>query len=56
MISFQSFFRKYDNVHEKIEIYNKSNDWTEIRKLHNLCHLCVIERHGTNGDFAHGFI
>ena len=22
----------------------------------NLCHLCVIDRHGKNGEYAHGFI
>ena len=22
----------------------------------NLCHLCVIERHGKTGEFAHGFL
>ena len=35
---------------------SKPKNWNEILRMHNLCHLCVIERHGKNGDFAHGFI
>ena len=41
---------------EVITVENKADDWTEILIKHNLCHLCVIERHGINGEFAHGFI
>ena len=43
-------------IQELIEIHKKPNSWNEILSLHNLCHLCVIERHGKNGEFAHGFI
>ena len=25
-------------------------------ELHNLCHLSVIERHGKNGEYSHGFL
>lgn len=41
---------------EQIHIENKVSDWDSIINSHNLCHLCVIERHGINGEFAHGFI
>ena len=41
---------------ETIEIKYKFNSWSEVLKLHNLCHLCVIERHGKNGEYAHGFL
>ena len=41
---------------ETIEIKNKFNSWNEILKKFNLCHLCVVERHGINGEFAHGFL
>tara|TARA_Y100001970_G_scaffold280428_1_gene389407 strand:+ start:4387 stop:6195 length:1809 start_codon:yes stop_codon:yes gene_type:complete len=41
---------------EVISINKKINNWKEILEEHNLCHLCVIERHGKNGEFAHGFI
>ena len=41
---------------ETIKIENKISNWTETLKKNNLCHLCVIERHGKNGDFAHGFL
>ena len=41
---------------ELIKINQKPNSWDEVLSLHNLCHLCVIERHGKNGEFAHGFI
>ena len=27
-----------------------------VIKKHNLCHLCVIERHNKSGDYAHGFL
>ena len=39
-----------------IEINNKINSWSEILNSKNLCHLCVIERHGKNGTYAHGFL
>jgi len=41
---------------ETINIDNKISDWTDTMKKNNLCHLCVIERHGKNGEFAHGFL
>ena len=25
-------------------------------RKHKLCHLCVIERHGINGSYSHGFL
>ena len=31
-------------------------DWSDVLAKHNLCHLCVIERHNKVGDFAHGFL
>ena len=43
-------------IQELIEIHKKPNSWNEILSLHNLCHLCVIERHGKNGECGHGFI
>ena len=39
-----------------ISVENKIFNWDDIMNNHNLCHLCVIERHGINGEFAHGFI
>ena len=41
---------------EVVFINKKISNWKEILEEHNLCHLCVIERHGQNGEFAHGFI
>ena len=41
---------------DQIEINEKNSDWSQILKSNNLCHLCVIERHNKNGDFAHGFL
>jgi adenine deaminase len=41
---------------ETIKINKKLKSWDEILISNNLCHLSVIERHGKNGDFAHGFI
>ena len=41
---------------EVITINNKIDSWKEVLKQHNLCHICVIERHGKNGEYAHGFI
>ena len=41
---------------EKINIDYEIDSWNEILDKHNLCHLCVIERHGLNGGFAHGFL
>ena len=41
---------------EVITINNKIDSWNEVLKQNNLCHICVIERHGKNGEYAHGFI
>jgi len=41
---------------ETIEINFRLNNWVEILESRNLCHLCVIERHGKNGEYAHGFL
>jgi len=41
---------------EIISIENQIISWNEILSLYNLCHLCVIERHGKTGEYAHGFI
>ena len=43
-------------IQETIEINYRVKSWLEILKSHNLCHLCVIERHGKNGEYAHGFL
>ena len=39
-----------------IKVKNRLFNWSDIISEYNLCHLCVIERHGINGEFAHGFI
>ena len=41
---------------EKIIIENKLHSWNDVLQIYNLCHVCVIERHRKNGEFAHGFI
>ena len=41
---------------EVIAIDKKIDSWNEVLQQHNLCHICVIERHGKNGEYAHGFI
>ena len=41
---------------EIIQINKKYDSWDEILVKYNLCHLTVIERHGINGEFAHGFL
>jgi len=41
---------------EVIKVKNRIFSWNDIIIKNNLCHLCVIERHGINGEFAHGFI
>ena len=41
---------------DQIQINDKYSNWSQILKTNNLCHLCVIERHNKNGDFAHGFL
>ena len=43
-------------LQETITIDNKINDWIELLESKNLCHLCVIERHGKTGESAHGFL
>ncbi len=41
---------------ETINITDKITDWNTFLIENYLCHLCVIERHGHNGDYAHGFL
>ncbi len=41
---------------ETINIENKITDWKSFLADNDLCHLCVIERHGKNGEYAHGFL
>jgi adenine deaminase len=41
---------------ETIIIEKRINNWSEVIEKHNLCHLCVIERYGKNGEYAHGFV
>ena len=41
---------------EQVQIKELITDWSEVMKSHNLCHLCVIERHNISGDYAHGFL
>ena len=41
---------------ETIHIKKNDNNWLNILKENNLSYLCVIERHGKTGEFAHGFI
>jgi len=41
---------------EVVKVENKISKWDDIMNKNNLCHLCVIDRHGKNGEYAHGFI
>ncbi len=41
---------------KKIKINSKPENWNDILNKYNLCHLCVIERHGKNKEYSHGFI
>jgi len=41
---------------EQIQINQSFIDWSSVLEKHNLCHLCVIERHNKTGDYAHGFL
>ena len=41
---------------DTIKVEKKISNWDEVLKKNNLCHICVIERHGINGEFAHGFL
>jgi len=41
---------------EQIQINEKIGDWSQVMQMNKLCHLCVIERHNKNGDYAHGFL
>ena len=43
-------------IRKTIEIDKKIKNWKDILEKNNLCHLCVIERHGKSGDYSHGFI
>ena len=33
-----------------------ASGWAPLLAAHDLCHLAVIERHGLNGNVAHGFL
>ena len=39
-----------------VKVKSRILSWENVISENNLCHLCVIERHGINGEFAHGFI
>ena len=41
---------------EQILIKEPVTNWAELIQKHDLCHLCVIERHNKVGDYAHGFL
>ena len=41
---------------KKIKINSKPKNWNDVLSKYNLCHLCVIERHGKNKEYSHGFI
>ncbi len=42
-------------VHERIAL-TPGADWAETLAAHGLCHVAVIERHGLNGNVAHGLL
>jgi len=41
---------------EIIDVKEIITDWKNFLLHNNLCHLCVVERHGRNGEYAHGFL
>ena len=41
---------------ETINVNKSITDWKSFLSDNDLCHLCVIERHGLNGEYAHGFL
>ncbi len=41
---------------ETINVEERITDWKTFLLDNNLCHLCVVERHGRNGEYAHGFL
>ncbi len=41
---------------EIINVKEIITDWKNFLLDNNLCHLCVVERHGHNGEYAHGFL
>jgi len=41
---------------ETISVKKTITDWKNFIIENDLCHLCVIERHGRNGELAHGFL
>ena len=45
-----------DSFKEQIQFHELITDWSSVITNHNLCHLCVIERHNKSGDYAHGFL
>ena len=41
---------------ETINVKGGITDWKTFLIHNNLSHLCVVERHGLNGEYAHGFL
>ena len=41
---------------ETIKVNKSISNWKSFLVDNDLCHLCVIERHGHNGEYAHGFL
>ena len=41
---------------ETINVKKTITDWKNFLVDNDLCHLCVIERHGLTGEYAHGFL
>ncbi len=41
---------------DTIKVTKTISDWKTFLLENGLCHLCVIERHGHNGEYAHGFL
>ncbi len=41
---------------ETINVNKSITDWKSFLSDNGLCHLCVIERHGLTGEYAHGFL
>ena len=41
---------------ETINIKKVITNWEAFLLDNDLCHVCVVERHGKNGEYAHGFL
>ena len=41
---------------ETIKVTKTISDWKTFLLENELCHLCVIERHGKNGNLSKGFV